>query len=133
MRLPIFISFLLAFIGLTSAASNREICMKKNPRVISAIDMFCQNSGITAPSLYANTGVRWGPNGAQSPNNLALYITGSCSPAQWIPQQYCLSQFYHICATGGPRGMGSKKYGRNGCQKWIVAITKPGIKITPAK
>ncbi|KXT03318.1 hypothetical protein AC578_3997 [Pseudocercospora eumusae] len=133
MNIQIFISFFLAFIGLVSAASNREICMKKNPRVISAIDIFCKNSGITAPSLYANTGVRWGPNGAQSPNNLALYITGSCSPPQWIPQQYCLSQFYSICATGGPRGMGSKKYGRNGCQKWIVAITKPGIKISPAK
>lgn len=58
--------------------------------------------------------------GTYGTRHARLWMRASCAPRQWVPYQYCISQFYHICAVGDKKGQGKKKYGRNGCQEWYV-------------
>lgn len=48
--------------------------------------------------------------------------TGSCSPAQWVPQNYCNSQFGDMCF----KKITTAKYGRNGCQTWKINVAHGG-------
>ncbi|KAK4504213.1 hypothetical protein PRZ48_005129 [Zasmidium cellare] len=84
--------------------------MTKNPGVLNAIGKFCQNQGIVVPSSYAGKGMGGGYNGE------SVQITGSCSPPQWVPQEYCVSQFKMMCSNGRRE----RKFGRNGCQTWKI-------------
>lgn len=47
-------------------------------------------------------------------------ITGSCRPAQWVPQEYCMKQFYQMCVNGDALGNREARFGRNKCQKWTI-------------
>lgn len=93
--------------GLTLASSATaltimEQCAKNNPDVMNSIGIFCQKTNMVIPSTYANNG--------QGKGGYHVGITGNCKPAQWVPQQYCFSQFYEICGNS-PDGSGTKNYG----------------------
>ena len=107
---------LLALLGVSTALDTSYQCSNKAPSVINAIGKFCQKQNIVVPSPYATGG---GNGFAEKSTHIS--IAGTCSPAQWIPQEYCFSQFYQICANGNEHGTGAKYYGRNGCQRWLIS------------
>lgn len=37
-----------------------------------------------------------------------------------VPQKYCFSQFYEVCAKGDRYGHGEMGYGVNNCQKFNI-------------
>jgi hypothetical protein len=42
----------------------------------------------------------------------------------WVPRQYCISQFYRVCASsvqGGRGGNGVLGFGPGGCQKFTMS------------
>ena len=86
-----FIAPLLALASLAVALDDGTKCSNKDPSVVNAIGKFCQKQNMVVPSKYASGGMM-GYAGTQT----RISITGSCSPAQWVPQKYCLSQFYHM-------------------------------------
>ena len=118
------------FVTTSAATSNRDICASKAPNVMNAFSKFCSKpSGFNVPSNYAKTA-------HYSENHVAYVSIGGddCKPAQWVPQQYCYSQFYDICAKGSQHGRGIGYYGRqlpgNGggrCQTWMIAPLEYGV------
>ncbi|TKA71483.1 hypothetical protein B0A55_06943 [Friedmanniomyces simplex] len=111
-----------AFATTTLAMSDQAMCQKKNAHAVQAIQQFCAKTNIVAPSSYASAGAHVGTGG---PHDTKLSITAVCSPAQWVPQQYCLSQFYNMCATGDDVGDASPRlYGSGAyhCQTWNFAV-----------
>jgi hypothetical protein len=65
------------------------------------------------PSNYAQQGKHHG--------NIFVKIGGesTCSPAQWVPSNYCRKQFYYICAYG-PKVFGTRHFGRSKCQSFHI-------------
>lgn len=103
---------------------NASACAGKNPNTNAAISAFCNiinSSGnyannMVVPSPYTTNGVAKG--------GIRVKITGTCSPKQWVPIEYCQPQFHAMCANGGPKdGLAKKQFGRNGCQTWIIEKT----------
>ncbi|EME80672.1 uncharacterized protein MYCFIDRAFT_198838 [Pseudocercospora fijiensis CIRAD86] len=139
MKLTTALCLLIASFGtLTTATPNpasvldivanpKGVCQTKNPRVVKAIDLFCHRSGtkLTVPSLFAHTGVYLKPQPPHSPNEVFVWIEGTCSPPQWVPQEVCRKQFFQMCATGGGKGGAKVRYGRDGCQGWNILVKKP--------
>jgi len=89
-------------------ASDSATCATKHPSIANAIGKFCQNQSIMVPSTYAKDGEIGLTKHAE------IWIKGNCSPAQWVPQQYCFSQFYNMCANYGAFGtVETRKYGES--------------------
>lgn len=109
------ISNILPALALASTVSawsdyeNAVRCGKKSPDMNKAIEWFCNKGDITVPSLFAKRG--YARNGAH------VAISGNCKPPQWVPKQYCMTQFSKLCANS-PGGYGHQRYGRNKCQGW---------------
>ena len=80
-----------ALLGSALALDDGTKCSNKDPSVVNAIGKFCQKTNMVVPSSYASGGMM-GYSGHQT----RISITGNCSPAQWVPQKYCLSQFYNM-------------------------------------
>lgn len=120
---------LLALITFVSAASdfqNAVKCGKRFPRINQAIEIFCNKQApggkltndLTVPSKYASGGV-----GTTSLKNskILVAIKGNCSPAQWIPHNWCLAQFHDLCAnTKNRHGFVSRNFGNNRCQQFVI-------------
>lgn len=73
------------------------------------------------PSNYAS----YGASGVGVHVNVGeTFDNQVCSPPQWVPQQYCLSQFFAICATGMRDGTGHAAFGAGSrkCQGWNIAL-----------
>ncbi|KAK3676025.1 hypothetical protein LTR78_004217 [Recurvomyces mirabilis] len=67
--------------------SNFDACANKAPAVINAIGQFCQKTDGVVPS-------DWAGQGHQGPTGITwIKILGNCNPPQWVPQEYCFSQF----------------------------------------
>ncbi|KAK5136093.1 hypothetical protein LTR08_004143 [Meristemomyces frigidus] len=115
MKLSLSLLALAGFAVTTVTADDGTKCSNKAPSVVNAIGKFCQKTNMVVPSKYA-TGGMMGYAGKQT----RISITGNCGPAQWVPQEYCFKQFYHMCATGTSSGTSAKRYGRNGCQTWLI-------------
>ncbi|TKA83192.1 hypothetical protein B0A55_00678 [Friedmanniomyces simplex] len=113
-----FLGFLAAF----AAADDEATCANKNPSAVNAIGKFCQKTNIVIPSAYGNEGT----SGYNRQTHVS--ILGNCKPAQWVPQQYCLSQLYQICAVGGKHGAGTANYGNVGCQHWKIWLRNAVVK-----
>ncbi|KAK5700287.1 hypothetical protein LTR17_023044 [Elasticomyces elasticus] len=109
----ILLPILLAALG-SDAKSNRDICTDKNPSATNAIGKFCQKTDMVVPSSYASIGMQ-GYN-----SKTQVHIRGNCNPYQWVPQQYCMSQLFEMCAQGGKHGAKKRKFGNGGCQKWEI-------------
>ena len=80
-----------ALIGLALAYDEGTQCSIKDSSVVNAIGKFCQKTNMVVPSTYATTGMS-----GYAGHKTHIRITGTCGPAQWVPQKYCLSQFYHM-------------------------------------
>ena len=106
------LAFPLLAVAAPSEYTNAVKCGRKNPHINTAIQNFCKNGHIMVHSEYARNGL-----------NVAdahVAIHGYCNPAQWVPDNFRVSQFEHICATN-EHGHGHKRYGHNGCQKFIIS------------
>lgn len=120
------IAALSAFITSALALTDYDECNKKNSHAVQAIQKFCSNQGIMVPSDYAKTPVHVGTGGI---HDTRVWIDGPCSPAQWVPQHYCLSQFFSMCADGDAWGGSNERMygaGNDKCQFWNLRV-KGGI------
>ena len=133
MRTPITFPLLalLALITLATAASNWENaikCGKRFPEINSAFEAFCRyprngdvkssQGGMMIPSPWAQEGV--GHTGLRG-NKFSVRIESSCSPAQWLPYKYCISQLLAMCIyTPNKWGYQTNHFGASGCQKFII-------------
>ncbi|KAK5129724.1 hypothetical protein LTR08_002935 [Meristemomyces frigidus] len=97
------------------ALTDQELCSKKRygKSNVLAIQGLCAKTNMVVPSTYAQKGHKHGGQKAA--------IQGNCSPAQWVPQYWCLKQFYDLCAhTTDDKGEDTKKFGSNGCQSFYI-------------
>lgn len=117
--LPLLSAFATLCTATPSAAAspatdyqNSLSCGKTNPSINAAISAFCnpkaKSNDLFVPSAYASKGKVSG--GAK------VSIAGVCSPKQWVPVQYCATQFHVMCA----KGKSSQRFGRGGCQNWKI-------------
>ena len=122
MQLPT-LAFLFALLSTLSLAaqSNESICRSKSQRTGSlaaaSIRALCAKTDLVANSAYAMQGVYAGPNII---GTHAFIAAKSTCPggSNWVPQKYCLSQFYETCAQGNKFGHGRRSYGRDNCQEF---------------
>jgi hypothetical protein len=91
---------------------NNEIaCAHKDVRALGAINAFC-NTNVYTGGEYAAEGVALA--GAR------VGISASCRWGTYVPQVWCQSQFYEVCAWGNKKGRGQRNYD-GGCQHfWIT-------------
>ncbi|GAB1732766.1 hypothetical protein NU195Hw_g7955t1 [Hortaea werneckii] len=135
------LALLVAFLAATqvTAVSDHVVCYTKNSFAIDAIHAFCSKKNIVVPSPYAHKGGvarKSGRNkhGVDWTMAVSANIDGNCKPAQWVPQKYCMSQFKAMCrqAPKGAYGASERRFGRNKCQKWSIAVKfKPKVKDFP--
>jgi hypothetical protein len=113
MKFPSFTFALAATASLVHADdwANAVKCAEKNPDINTAIQQFCSKGDIMSPSHYAHKG--------KHVNGVGVRIGGHCSPAEWVPPNYCTSQFHQVCAHH-KHGHGHQHYGTNGCQKFHI-------------
>lgn len=122
MQLPLIALLFAALSSLSLAAhSNEAICRDKSSRTGSlaaaAIRSYCAKTDLVANSLYAMEGKYAGPNIIGT--HAFVAAKSSCpSASNWIPQKYCLSQFYETCAKGNKSGHGKRSYGVGQCQEF---------------
>lgn len=122
---------LLALITFVSAASdwqNAVKCGQRFPEINAAFEFFCRNphngairspqGGMMIPSPWAQEGV--GHTGRRG-NRFRVAVESSCSPAQYLPYKYCMSQLQAMCAnTKNKWGYHTQHFGASGCQKFII-------------
>lgn len=122
MHFPTLALLLAAFAAVAfSAQSNEAICRAKSQRTGSlaaaAIRSYCAKTDLVANSLYAMEGKYAGPN--RIGTHAFVAAKSSCpSASNWIPQKYCLQQFYEVCARGNKSGHGRGSYGVGQCQEF---------------
>jgi hypothetical protein len=131
---------LLALITLTSAASdwqNAVKCGQRFPVIQYTIGYFCNNprdgdiktnrGGMMIPSGWAQEGLG---NTGKRGNRFSIRVESSCSPRQYLPYKYCMSQFNAMCAnTKNKWGYHTQHFGASGCQKFIIGprSTRGGV------
>lgn len=113
-----FLTTILATLAAVASAdvlsndwANAGTCAQKNPAINTAIQNFCANQGIVAPSTYATDGVWYG--------GINVKIISTCNPPQWVPTYYCTAQFHAVCAHH-EHGIGMKYYGNENCQLFVI-------------
>jgi hypothetical protein len=114
----------LATLSLT-ASSNESICRSKSTRTSSqayaAIRAFCARTDLVANAPYAMEGKYAGPN--QIGTHAFIAAKSKCpSSSNWVPQKYCLEQFYETCAKGDNAGHGRRSYGVGQCQEFNLQV-----------
>jgi hypothetical protein len=122
MHLPL-LALLLATLTTPSLAaqSNESLCRAKSQRTGSlaaaSIHALCAKTNLVANSAYAMQGKYAGPNAVGT--HAFVAVKNHCPyGSDWIPQKYCLSQFYETCARGDKYGHGMRSYGKGGCQEF---------------
>ncbi|KAI6841187.1 hypothetical protein KC340_g8964 [Hortaea werneckii] len=118
-------------LGLLAATSSatltpRQRCQQKcnatRSGVCVAIQRFCSKKDLTANSPYSMRGAWSERNGKGIGTHVFVAPKNHCPyGSDWIPQKYCLSQFYEVCAKGDKYGHGVGSYGRNDCQEFNSA------------
>ncbi|KAK3621634.1 hypothetical protein LTR56_022673 [Elasticomyces elasticus] len=105
----------LLFAAAAMADSDEDRCRhrKGGGHTVTAIKNFCGKTDMVVPSQYAQNG-KW-------KNNAHAFISGNCSPAQWVPQYWCEKQFLAMCANGPwTENAMSQRFGNNGCQTFAL-------------
>jgi hypothetical protein len=121
-------TFVLADVDFDNAVK----CGKRFPVIQDSFHVFCNHphngdlrsmqGGMMIPSTWAQEGI--GYTGARG-NRYRVAVESSCSPGQWLPFKYCMSQFNAMCAnTRNPWGYQTAHYGNNGCQKFVIGPRK---------
>lgn len=122
MQLPTIALLFAAIASLSLAAqSNESICRAKSQQTGSlaaaAIRALCAKTDLVANSAYAMQGKYAGPSSVGT--HAFVAVKNHCPHgSDWIPQQYCLSQFYETCAKGDKFGHGVRSYGVGKCQEF---------------
>ncbi|EME39276.1 hypothetical protein DOTSEDRAFT_75112 [Dothistroma septosporum NZE10] len=124
MKLTSLLAYILTMLPTTFAASdyqNSLACAVKNPSTNAAISKFCNKKGpnggyiddITVPGSRSAQGI--------VVDGIRIRLTGDCTPKQWVPQQYCLTQLHEMCALApSKKGYYKRRYGMGGCQVWSI-------------
>lgn len=104
-----------------AAQSNESLCRAKSQRTGSlaaaSIRALCAKTDLVANSQWAMQGAYAGPNSIGT--HAFVAVKNHCPyGSDWIPQKYCLSQFYETCARGDKYGHGVRSYGKGGCQEF---------------
>lgn len=102
--------------SLADVEANKLTCLNRYNGAWKAITAFCAHAHVDTGSEYAIKGATaQGTNGATT-----AYIIGKCPADQtWVPQEYCLSQFWYTCADPPQNeGRGYKKFGHDNCQEF---------------
>jgi hypothetical protein len=126
MQLPTIALLLTTLATLSLAASSNEsICRAKSTRTSSqayaAIRSFCARTDLVANAPYAMEGKYAGPN--QIGTHAFIAAKSKCpSSSNWVPQKYCLEQFYETCAKGDKAGRGRRSYGVGECQEFNLQV-----------
>jgi len=90
---------------------NELQCARKDVRMLGTINQFCNTNVYTGGQYAANGVASWG---------VRVGIGASCKWGTYVPQVWCQSQMYEVCAWGGNKGRGERKYD-GGCQHfWIT-------------
>lgn len=119
---------LASCIGLAYSKATNAACAAIEPAIVNAVGQFCQNDKIYIPSAYALNGMRgWDDDFKKDKkaHSAKVWISGRCSPAQYVPQDICFQQFWDMCtstvfpADGYPV---NKEYGNDGCQDWNIQL-----------
>ncbi|KAK4500599.1 hypothetical protein PRZ48_008788 [Zasmidium cellare] len=121
MQLTALLTLALGLTATTSAADLATTCRHKIAYLPANINKFCSQD-FTVPSDYARNGLNWGPI-----NDGRMRVTGPCSPAQPVSKDVCVRQMLEVCASGGPKGGGTRYFGRNGCQAWTIVPPKKNL------
>lgn len=122
MHIPTLLILLSAFAAVAlGAQSDESICRAKSQRTGSlaaaAIRAFCARTDLVANAPYAMEGKYAGPN--RIGTHAFVAAKSKCpSSSNWIPQKYCLEQFYETCAKGNKSGHGARSYGKGNCQEF---------------
>lgn len=116
-KMYLTLPILLVALAASARADDESACAAKQPALVRAIGQFCQKPDIMVPSTYSNKPVTAQETDLQ-PGSAWVKITGSCNPPEWVPQVFCFSQFYSMCAQGDNVGTNTRYYGGNNCQKW---------------
>lgn len=104
-------------------SANEQACLNKHSGAHAGITAFCSKANIDTGSAYAKTGTTAnGPAGSQfagEDDTTHAYVIGSCPSDQtWIPQDWCLLQFFETCAKGDSQGHAYRKFGYKDCQEF---------------
>lgn len=108
------------------ALTNQQICQNKcntyRAGPCAAITQFCSRTDIVANSNYAMQGSFSGRNGQGIGTHAFVAAKSSCPKTNnWIPQKYCFSQFYEVCAKGDKYGHGAQAFAEGQCQEFNLA------------
>jgi hypothetical protein len=103
-RLATFVLALFFAIGPVSADDGNHWklkCSKQHPAIYKTINRFCHGLGTSrvVPDDYTYNGVSSGKN---YDSHTLIVIRGACAPKQWLPQEYCYSQFFQMCKFFSP-------------------------------
>ena len=110
----------------TLALTNQQICQNKcntyRAGPCSATAQFCFKTDIVANSNYAMQGSFSARNGQGIGTHAFVAAKSSCPKTNnWIPQKYCFSQFYEVCAKGDRYGHGAQAFAEGDCQEFNLA------------
>ncbi|KAK0256795.1 hypothetical protein LTS09_008497 [Friedmanniomyces endolithicus] len=97
------------FATTTLAMTDLEMCQKKNPHAVQAIQQFCAKTDIVAPSSYATAGAHVGTGGAHD-------------------TRLSIEAYYNMCATGDDVGDANDRFygaGNYHCQTWHFSVGGP--------
>ncbi|KAI7190067.1 amidase signature enzyme [Hortaea werneckii] len=127
-KMQLFLYLTLGLLAATSSAAltPKQRCQQKcnatRSGVCVAIPRFCSKKDLTANSPYSMRGAWSERNGKGIGTHVFVAPKNHCPyGSDWIPQKYCLSQFYEVCAKGDKYGHGVGSYGRNDCQEFNSA------------
>ncbi|KAF2864043.1 hypothetical protein K470DRAFT_50583 [Piedraia hortae CBS 480.64] len=105
-------TLILAFLAGAYALTDEEHCHKKNKYAPEVIRQLCNTDTMRVPNSRAFAGI--------TNQGAMVTIDGTTCKSEWIPQKYCLSQFFNMCAHGDRNGQATASYGTHGCQKWQI-------------
>ncbi|KAK8215078.1 hypothetical protein M8818_002088 [Zalaria obscura] len=108
----------LIILAPVAMASDISVCQSKSLQIVAAIEKFCSKTNMVVPSWYAHVGATVGDR--------SVWIEGAphqtCNPPQWVPQEYCRSQLFHVCAGGTKEGFGYAYYGAGNSKCQVFTI-----------
>ncbi|KAK3072114.1 hypothetical protein LTR53_007422 [Teratosphaeriaceae sp. CCFEE 6253] len=116
MQLPKLVAMLFMTSSFTrvQAVADSVTCILKQPDIYLAILDFCYttNDDLVVPSAYAAAGAYHG--------NKWVGIPGNCDPPQWVPDHFCVSQMFEVCARAPASGVNHMTWGNDNCQTFTT-------------
>jgi hypothetical protein len=52
---------------------------------------------------------------------LTVYLLANCKPPQWVPEVWCMANFFNMCVNMSDKYKATAYYGKDGgCQAWRI-------------